>query len=243
MVLRMITLAALALGLFALADATAQDKKEGKKPKPEDVAKAKKALLEVQDFIGLWNLEGTQKAGGKTEAWKEKVSWGWKFKDGDAWITVDFAEGKGKYFKDGTLKYDIEKKKYLLALTAVDKSEHLFEGDLLRGGGLKLERKDAKTGDVHRLTMNTLAEGIRFQLKHEKQEGGKGLFASVYAMNGNKDGESIAGTSKKPECIVSGGAASIAVSYQGKQYFVCCTGCRDEFNATPEKYIKAAKKP
>jgi YHS domain-containing protein len=63
----------------------------------------------------------------------------------------------------------------------------------------------------------------------------------MYAMNGNKDGESIAGTSKKPECIVSGGAASIAVSYQGKQYFVCCTGCRDEFNASPEKYVKAKK--
>ena len=35
-------------------------------------------------------------------------------------------------------------------------------------------------------------------------------------MNGNKDGESIAGTTKKPECIVSGGAATIAVSYQGQ---------------------------
>jgi YHS domain-containing protein len=241
MVLRMTALAALTLGLFALADATAQDKKEAKKPKPEDVAKAKKALQEVQDFIGLWNLEGTQKVGGKTEAWKEKVSWGWKFKDGDSWIAVDFAEGKGKYFKDGTLKYDTERKKYLLALTAADKTEQVYEGDLMKGGGLKLERKDAKTGDVHRLTMNTLAEGIRLQLKHEKQEGGKGLFASMYAMNGNKDGESIAGTSKKPECIVSGGAASIAVSYQGKQYFVCCTGCRDEFNASPEKYVKAKK--
>src|SRR2546430_10071679 len=30
-----------------------------------------RSLMEVQDFIGLWNLEGTQKAGGKTEAWKE----------------------------------------------------------------------------------------------------------------------------------------------------------------------------
>jgi YHS domain-containing protein len=214
---------------------------EDNKSNPADVAKAKKALQEVQDFIGLWNLEGTRKVGGRTEAWKEKVRWGWKFKDGDAWMTVDFAEGKGRYFKNGTLKYDVPKKRYILTLASTDKGEQVFEGQLTKGV-LKLESKDGKSGDVTRLTMNTLAEGIRFQLKHEKQNGGRGLFSSLYAMNGNKDGESIAGTTKKPECIVSGGAASIAVSYQGKQYFVCCTGCRDEFNANPEKYIKAAKK-
>ena len=42
--------------------------------------------------------------------------------------------------------------------------------------------------------MNTLAEGIRFQLKYEKQDGGQGsVLDRSIAMNGNKDGESIAG--------------------------------------------------
>jgi YHS domain-containing protein len=236
---RMTAFALLAAGLIGLTGTPAAS--QDSKPKPEDAAKVKKALQEMQEFIGLWNLEGTQKVGGKTVAWKEKVSWSWKFKDGDAWIAVDFAEGKGKYFTSGMLKYDVEKKKYILALIGTDKKEQVYEGELAKGA-LKLDRKDAKTGDVYRLTLNTLAEGIRLQLKYEVQEGGKGLFSNVYAMNGNKDGESIAGTKKKPECIVSGGAATIAVSYQGKTYYVCCTGCRDEFNASPEKYIKAAKK-
>jgi YHS domain-containing protein len=237
--LRKSSLAMFALGLFVLIDHTVTS--QDSKPKPEDAAKARKALQEVQDFIGVWNLEGIRKFAGKTDAWKEKVSWSWKFKDGSAWITVDFAEGKGRYFKDGTLKYDLVKKKYILALNTVDKTEQVYEGELAKGT-LKLDRKDAKTADVHRLTMNTLAEGIRFQIRYEKQDGGKGLFTSQYAMNGSKEGESIAGVKKKPECIVSGGAATIAVSFQGKQYFVCCTGCRDEFNANPEKYVVAAKK-
>ena len=86
--LRLLALAALAVGLFGMNDSpvASQDKTDAKKPKPEDLAKTKKALQEVQDFIGLWNLEGTQKEGPKTVAWKEKVSWGWKFKDGDAWM-------------------------------------------------------------------------------------------------------------------------------------------------------------
>jgi YHS domain-containing protein len=237
MAVRLLTLAALAAGVLGLADVAANA--EDQKAKPEDQAKAKKAIQEVQDFIGLWNLEGTQKVGAKTEAWKEKVTWGWKFKDGDSWMSVQFGDdGKGKYFTAGELKYAVDKKKYQLTLVGTDKTEQTFEGDLLKSGGLKLERKDPKTGDVYRLTLTTLSDAIKFQLKFEKQDGGKGLFSNVFALNGIKDGESFAGGTKKPECIVSGGAASIPVSYKGKTYYVCCTGCRDEFNANPEKYTK-----
>ena len=50
------------------------------KPTVGETAKAKKALQEVQDFMGIWNVEGIQKVGVKTEAWKEKIDWSWKFK-------------------------------------------------------------------------------------------------------------------------------------------------------------------
>ena len=46
---------------------------------------------------------------------------------------------------------------------------------------------------------------------------------------------------------MSGGLGTIKVMYKGKVYWVCCTGCRDEFKADPEKYLKEAaakaKKP
>jgi len=191
----------------------------------------------VQDFIGIWNLEGTQKAGAKTEAWKEKVSWGWKFKDGNPSLTVSFADGKGKYYKDGELNYDVAGKKYVLALTPAGKDEakQVFEGAYAKGA-LTVTRKD-KSGDVQRITLNTLSEGEKLKVRVEKQDGGKGPFGDVFAMNGQKDGL-VAGGPKKPECVVSGGAATIEVGYNGKKYFVCCSGCRDEFNADPKKYAK-----
>ena len=43
---------------------------------------------------------------------------------------------------------------------------------------------------------------------------------------------------KGPECIVSGGLGTMKVTYKGKDYYVCCSGCRDEFKSDPEKYIK-----
>jgi YHS domain-containing protein len=232
MVRRATGLAAVLAGVFGLLAAAAGQ--------PADKAKAKKALQEVQDFIGAWNLEGTQKVGARTDAWKENVNWSWKFKGDDARVVVEF--DKGKYFSKGELRYLVDRKKYQLALTPAGKAEaDVYEGDYAKGA-LRLERKDPKTGDVYRLTMNTAAEGVRFVLRFEKQDGGKGLFASVYQMAGSKEGESLAGVAKKPECVVTGGAASIKVSYMGKDYFVCCSGCRDAFNESPEKFVKATKK-
>ena len=203
--------------------------------------KAKNELKKLEEFLGVWNLEGSQKVGVKETIWKEQVDWSWKFRTAEPTIKVVFGEGKGKFFTGGELTYDVAAKKYKLALTGADKKQSEYTGDL-KVGVLKLERKDAK-GDVHRVAVNTLADGVRMQVRVEKQEGGKGLFQSAFAMTGNRSGESLAGGAKKAECIVTGGAASIAVTYQGKQYFVCCSGCRDAFNETPEKFIaEAAKK-
>lgn len=238
MIFRMAAWTGLILGALNLVPASATPiEGDGK---PEDQARIRKALGEVQDFIGLWNLEGTQKADGKVERWKEQVSWGWKFKDGDPYLTVNFGDtkSKGKYFTAGTLKYDLKKGKYILALIDSDKAEQVFTGAVARGI-LKVDRKDPKSGDVYRVTMNTLTDGIRFQMKYDRQEGGLGIYSAVYGMIGNKDGESIVRGAKKPECIVSGGAATISVSYMGKTYYCCCSGCRDEFNANPGKYVKA----
>jgi YHS domain-containing protein len=225
-------LAAVLAGAVGLAAITAGQ--------PADKADATKALRAVQDFIGTWNLEGTRKVGPKTEAWKERVSWGWKFRGDDAWIVVEFE--KGKHFSKGELRYLVDRKKYQLALTPAGAAEaEVYEGDYSKGA-LRLDRKDPKTGDVSRLTMNTAAEGVRFVLRFERQDGGKGLFASVYQMAGTREGESLAGAARRPECVVTGGAASIKVSYMGKDYYVCCSGCRDAFNENPEKVLKAAKK-
>ena len=39
---------------------------------------------------------------------------------------------------------------------------------------------------------------------------------------------------------MTGGAATMTLTYQGRTFPICCTGCRDEFNENPEKYIKKA---
>jgi YHS domain-containing protein len=207
-----------------------------------DTAKAKKGLQDIGEFVGQWNLTADSKATGKLVSWKETVMVAWKFKGDDAWLAVDIKkDGKDKESKTGELRYAPDKKLYTLSLTDAAKKVTTYSGEFKKGK-LILESKDEKTKAVEKLTLNTLADGIRMSMVVESSKDG-GLFDTLYKATGNKDGESIAGTgAKKPECIVTGGTATITVSYNGKTYYVCCTGCRDEFNENPKKYVDALEK-
>jgi YHS domain-containing protein len=44
------------------------------------------------------------------------------------------------------------------------------------------------------------------------------------------------------ECIVTGGKGTMAVSYQGKTYYVCCSGCKQAFDDDPAGIIAAYEK-
>lgn len=207
----------------------------------KDAAKAKEELQKLSEFIGRWANNGEGTVDGKKQLWKESWEWSWKFaKDGDAWISVTVKDGK--VFSAAEVRYDAAKKGYAVKAKDAKGSEQEFAGAIDKKGVLTLERKDDKSGDVHKVKLSTAAEGVRMNVAYEVQTGGKGLASTVYKAAGNKEGESLAGGKKKPECIVTGGAATIQVSYQGKTYFVCCSGCKDEFDANPKKYIDAAAK-
>ena len=61
-----------------------------------------------------------------------------------------------------------------------------------------------------------------------------------------KEGESFASGgasgSDAPKCVITGGTATMTVSFEGKSYPICCTGCRDEFTDNPAKYIARFEK-
>ena len=231
---RLFAIALLVAGLMTFAFAADE------KPTAEDKAKAKKALQDVSDFVGQWKGNGEAKAGGKSTLWKETIGWSWKFnKDGESWIALEI-EGNN-YFTKGDLRYLPSDKKFQFTAKDKDGKEQIFTGTYAKQN-LLLERKDEKSGDVHKLKMNTAAEGVRFLMTYEVQKGGKGLADTIYKVAANKEGESLAGGGKKNECIITGGLGTIAVTFEGKTYYVCCSGCRDEFNENPKKYVEAAGK-
>src|SRR5262249_39360890 len=144
-----------------------------------------------------------------------------------------------KYFDKGDLRFLPDKAVYQLALKDKKGAEMVFEGKRDKKGRLTLDRTDASSGDSQRLEMYTAAEGIRFLYDYSQKPKGTTLFRKVFQVASNKEGQSLAARQAMRECVVTGGLGTMAVSYNGKTYYVCCSGCRDEFNANPEKYVKA----
>ena len=204
----------------------------------KDAEKTKEALRELQDFIGGWKGSGQTKvkAGPRDPFWSETVKWNWRFKGDKIWLAVDF-EG-GKFFKSAEIYYLLDKKKYQLVGTPVEGKEKLTFDGTLKDEKLTFERVDGKSKEVQRIIMNTAAEGIRFVYKVESRNDGGTIWRLNYMVAGTKIGESLGGKDKKgPECVVSGGLGTMAVSYSGATYYVCCSGCADAFKENPKKYV------
>lgn len=205
------------------------------------------ALQPFNVLVGSWKGSGMPE-GTKAEraagAWEETVVWEWKFKDQDAWLAVTF--NKGKHFTKGELRYTPEKgnpePKFTLALTATDKSAATFTGTLAdKGKVLALTRTDGPATEEQRLVFSLLHSNRHLYRFETRPAGATVTFSKRYQVGATKEGEPFATTAKGPECIVSGGLGTMKVTYKGKDYYVCCSGCRDEFKENPEKYIKEAE--
>jgi hypothetical protein len=200
--------------------------------------KPREALQPFTFLVGSW--KGTGMPEGNREEkdkgwWSERISWSWQFKGDDAWLTATFETGK--HFTKAELHALPQANKFRLIVETVAKETQTFEGEL-QDKKLTLERTDEKTKETQRLTFQLLHSNRYLYLYHIRPEG-KTTFAKKYQVGATKEGESFAATgSSEKECPVSGGLGTIPVSYNGKTYYVCCSGCRDEFKANPEKYVK-----
>jgi YHS domain-containing protein len=209
----------------------------------------KEALQPFNVLVGSWKGSGAPE-GTKEErsagAWDETIAWEWKFKDQDAWLVVTFT--KGKYFTKGELRYTPDKDakdpapRFTLTLTGTDKSATTYVGNLSdKDKVLALTRTDGPASEEQRLVFNLLHHNRYLYRVETRPANTTVAFTKKYQVGATKEGVAFADVPKGPECIVSGGQGTIKVTYKGKEYWVCCTGCRDEFKADPEKYIKEAE--
>jgi YHS domain-containing protein len=190
----------------------------------------KEALQAFNDLIGSWRGSG-EPNGTREEKqrgfWQETIVWQWQFKGDDVWLQAKFT--KGKYFTAGELRYLPDDNRYQLTLHTPAKDALQFKGTL-KERRLTLDRADEKTGETQQVVISLLHPN-RYLYRYDVKPADHTTFAT-------KEGVSFASVDDGPECVVSGGHGALTTSYKGKTYYFCCTGCRDAFNETPEKYIK-----
>lgn len=193
----------------------------------------KAALARLQTFVGGWRGVGQPRRGSTQGAWTETADWRWQFTDGRA--AIIFKSPKGKYCQSGTLTPAAEKDEFKLTVKRSDDAEVNFTGKLEPDGRLVLAaaRIDQAAGEPSRITIRTVADGDRLLVLYEARSGDD-RYTRLAEVGYTRVGAAFAKGLGEPECVVTGGVGTIAVSYQGKTYYVCCTGCRDLFNDDPE---------
>jgi YHS domain-containing protein len=206
----------------------------GADPEPAAKPASKAALIEaLQEFnaiIGSWRGIGQVKRGSPQGAWQEKAELVWELKPQITGIRVNLDEGKE--WKTALLTYDAASKQFTLTAKLPDDTDRQYTGKF-EDKRLVLEGADSNKV-VHRLTLTVLDKN-RWLVLFEKRPEQQSFFTRVGEVAYQRQGTKLAaigGTG--PICVVTGGAGTIAVTYKGKTYYVCCTGCRDAFNDDPE---------
>jgi hypothetical protein len=198
----------------------------------DQVAADKSALAALQKYVGAWRGVGQPRRGSSQDAWSETADWSWRFAEGRARLVFDAP--KAKYYRSGKLTPSEKPDMFELVVTRADGSgEDCFSGTVNESGELVLKRAgDDHAPAVARITVRTVADGDRLLMLYEKQASGD-RYTRLAEVGYTRVGASFAKGLAGPECVVTGGLGTIAVEYQGKKYYVCCTGCRDLFNDDP----------
>ncbi len=201
------------------------------------------AFKPFEHLVGAWKGAGIPEAN-KIRGWPEKHNWAWTFEKGaPSGMSVEMQQDRT--LSKAKLTFDPKTKQYHLDGVDPDGKPVSFVGTIDKDGQtLELDRvKDLPGGVKQKLTLRLNSNMIRYIVWDDRQEPGAPRFSRFIEVNQGKVGESFAagaGGSNLPKCILTGGTATMSVSYQGKSYPICCTGCRDEFQADPEKYVKKA---
>ena len=222
------TLAALVLLLlFCPATFAAPEKKS-----------SKEALQAFQDLIGSWRGTGNPSSGTREQKdkgfWQETIAWQWQFKAAEVWLRADL--DKGKWYTRLELRFLPTKDAYQLKAWTSAKEEQTFEGKLVKRR-LTVSRMDEKSKQTQQLVFSLLHSN-RYLYRYEVKAADVTAFTQVYQVGVTKQGVAFASEEDKPECVVSGGLGTMIVTHKGRDYYVCCSGCRDAFKDDPEKYIK-----
>lgn len=212
----------------------------------ERVESARVALKPLQILIGNWN--GTSR-----KAVLDQPNWAWDLKTDPKQPSLRIKSEKGLYVRDGRLTFLPASQEFEFTATDGDGKKRLFRGKFSQevqdvpGDDKKLQRTykleltepsaDAD-GEQWRLVINQ-QENNRYIMELDRKRG-TGQFIRVDTINTQREGTSFAVSDTdygEKTCVISQGLGTISVSYKGKSYWVCCTGCKAAFEEEPERWI------
>lgn len=199
-------------------------------------------LKPLQDLVGQWKGVGQVRRGSTQGAWIEKADWQWNFADGRSSLAFTAPAGKhltaGRIVSKPAAGTNATPPTLTLAATLADGTKLDYPGTRAADESLTFTRDDAPAGAPQRITLRFAAEKQRLVALLERRVEGGSDYLRLAEIGYTREGSDFGkGSTGGNVCIVTGGVGTIPVSHMGKQYYVCCTGCKDWFNSDPAKVI------
>lgn len=238
--IRFVLTVLLAAGLLtAAAQVSSPAAAEQTTSEPSPEASQPGLLQPLNPVVGSWRGVGQPKRGSQRGAWLEKTVCRWDFAGGRPAIRFDTADGK--QFRCLTLTVDTRQKQLVLIQQTDESSERIYRGPCPEQWPSQLQLlSDAdEDGARYRCTIKQLSD-IRLVILFERQSSASGGFRRLAGIGYTRSGHRLAKSgSSQRECVVTGGRGTIAVTHQGKTWYVCCEGCRQAFEDAPDEIIAA----
>lgn len=201
-----------------------------------DLAAQKQRLAKMQPLVGQWRGVGQPQRGSTKDSWIAEADWAWNFDKGAASLVGTLP--KGRYFKSLKLTPGKEAGAFELSAALADEYATLvYAGKLDETDRLVLTAAEPRDDLPARISLRFVAENDRLLVLLEKKSPASDQLTRLAEVGYTRQGSGFGKNVSQRECVVTGGLGSIEVSFEGKTYYVCCTGCRDYFNDNPKEVL------
>lgn len=188
------------------------------------------ALQPLQVVVGSWRGVGQVRRGSPHGAWQEQAEGRWEF---GAQASMKWTVTHGKFWKSALFYPGGPESPLHLRVELPDESILDLCGRFT-GNRLVLESDPETQPTQYRLTWLILNDN-RFTVLFERRMASQSFYQRVGEVSFQREGTRLeAVEANAPECVVTGGRGTIAISYKGQTYYVCCTGCREAFEKDPQ---------
>jgi YHS domain-containing protein len=195
---------------------------------------SKEALSQFNSMIGGWRGTAQPRRGSAAGSWRESAEWVWDFSQPAP--AIRYVVTDGKLLKSVRMTFDDKANQFRATAELPDGSTREYAGKL-NDDKLILESQPDAKNEIHRLTVTRLNDKRTIVLFEKKRATSRGL-ARVAEVGYTREGTRLAVEGADgPECVVTGGKGTIAISYKGQTYYVCCSGCKQAFNENPDKIL------
>ena len=206
------------------------------------------AMDGIQVILGSW--KGTTKREVGNFKALDAPKWVWDFRTEKGQPALVMKSEKSLYVTEARLTFIPDRQVYQMIAHDKEGQVRTLEGQFtspveeFEGEDRRVHRKfklelaevgDAK--DAMKLTLNQ-QDNNRYLLAVERKKGGKFVLVDTVGTQREDTSFALSDTDyKEKTCVISGGLGTSQVSFGGKSYWVCCSGCKAAFDEEPARWV------